>query len=137
MKCRHVFISVLWCPLRFLLNNYGEFCLDSVHRHDIAELLLKVALNFIKPKQPTHLFLRGSWFIYYRVYVLFMLFVFIYVYWCPTRFIYQMLFVSFNSNTTVVTRGAGTADPSGAPEFTPSFWWGSCCSIFYFLCNVL
>ena len=37
--------------------------------------------------------------------VLFVLFVFIYVhvYWCPTRFPCQMMFVSFNSNTTGVT----------------------------------
>ena len=52
---------------------------------------------------------------------LFMLFVFIYVYWCPTRFLYQMMFVTFNSNTTGVTCGAGTAYPSGTPEFTPEF----------------
>ena len=50
-----------------------------------------------------------------------MLFVFIYVYWCPTRFLYQMMFVTFNSNTTGVTCGAGTAYPSGTPEFTPDF----------------
>ena len=27
-----------------------------------------------------------------------------------------------------------TAYPSGAPEFTPGFWWGSCCLIFSFMC---
>jgi hypothetical protein len=37
------------------------------------------------------------------------------------------MFLSFNSNTTCVTCGAGTADPSRAPEFTPvlvesAFW---------------
>ena len=42
-----------------------------------------------------------------EVHVLFMLFVFIYVYWCSTRSPYQMMFVSFNSNTRV-TSGAGT-----------------------------
>jgi hypothetical protein len=47
-----------------------------------------------------------------------MLFVFIYGYWCPTRFPYQMMFVSFNSNTTGVTRGAGSVRHSGVPEFT-------------------
>ena len=52
---------------------------------------------------------------------LFMLFVFIYAYWCPTRFPYQMMFVSFNGNTTGVTRGTGIAKPSEAPEFTPVF----------------
>jgi type III secretory pathway component EscS len=59
------------------------------------------------------------------VHVLFMLYVFIYVHWCPTRFPYQMMFVSFNSNRTGVTCGAGTANPSGAPEFI-RFLWGSC-----------
>jgi hypothetical protein len=32
-----------------------------------------------------------------------MLFVFIYLYWCPTRFLYQMMFVLFNSNTPGAT----------------------------------
>ena len=32
------------------------------------------------------------------------------------------------------TSGAGTACPSGAPGFTPGFYWGSCCSIFSFMC---
>ena len=35
---------------------------------------------------------------------------------------------------TDVTSGTGTAYPSGTPEFTPSFQWGSCYSIFSFLC---
>ena len=33
-------------------------------------------------------------------------------------------------NTTGATSGAGNAYPSGAPDFTPSFQWGSCYSIF-------
>jgi hypothetical protein len=36
------------------------------------------------------------------------------------------MLVSFNSNTTGVTSGAGTANLSRAPEFTPSFQWGTC-----------
>ena len=32
-----------------------------------------------------------------------------------------MMFVSCNKNTTGITNGAGTANPSGAPEFTPCF----------------
>jgi len=71
------------------------------------------------------------------IHVLLMLFVFINIYWCPTRFPCQMMFMSFNSNMTGVTYGAGTANPSGAPEFTPSLKWGPCCSIFRFLCSVL
>jgi hypothetical protein len=46
---------------------------------------------------------------------------FIHVYWCPTRFLYQMMFLSFNSNTTGVTFVAGTAYPSRAPGFTTVF----------------
>ena len=37
-------------------------------------------------------------------------------------------------NTMGVTSGAGTEHPSGAPEFTPDFQWGSCYSIFSFMC---
>ena len=33
--------------------------------------------------------------------------------------------------------GVGTAYPSGTPEFTIGFQWGSCYSIFSFLCSVL
>ena len=36
-------------------------------------------------------------------------------------------------NTTDVTSGAGTDNRSGAHEFTPSFQWGSCYSIFSFI----
>ena len=55
------------------------------------------------------------------LHVLSMLFVFIFVYRCLTRFSYHMVFVSFNSNTTGVTHGTGTAYPSGALSSTPDF----------------
>jgi hypothetical protein len=42
------------------------------------------------------------------LHVLFMLFVFLYAYWCPTRCLYQMRFVSFNSKTMSVTSRPGT-----------------------------
>jgi hypothetical protein len=48
-------------------------------------------------------------------------FLFIYVCWCPTRFPYHMMFVSFNSNTTGATCAAGTANHCEAHEFTPAF----------------
>jgi hypothetical protein len=38
-----------------------------------------------------------------------------------TRFPYQMMLVSFTSNTVGVTCGAGTANPSGAQEFAIGF----------------
>jgi len=50
-------------------------------------------------------------------------FISIYVYWCPTRFLYHIMFVSFNSNTTGATSWARTTYPSGASDF----YWGSCC----------
>ena len=34
---------------------------------------------------------------------------------------------------TGATCGAGSVHPSGAPEITPSFWWGSCCLFFSFI----
>jgi hypothetical protein len=43
----------------------------------------------------------------------------IYAYWYPTRLPYQMMFVSFNTNASGVTRGAGTANHAGAPDITP------------------
>jgi hypothetical protein len=52
---------------------------------------------------------------------LFMFFVFVYVYWCPTRFPYQMMFVSFSRNKTGVTSGAVTTYFSEVPEFTLGF----------------
>jgi hypothetical protein len=35
---------------------------------------------------------------------------------------------------TGATCGVGTSYQSGAPEFIPSFYWGSCYSIFSFIC---
>jgi len=64
-----------------------------------------------------------------------LLFVFIYVYWCPTRFRYHLIFISFKSNMTGTTSGEGIAYSSGVP---PQFVWGcSCCSVFCFLGRVL
>ena len=42
--------------------------------------------------------------------------------WRPSRLPYQIMFMSHNSNTTSATSGAGTANPSGAPVFTPGFY---------------
>jgi len=44
-------------------------------------------------------------------------FVFILFHWCPKRFPCQMTLGSLNINTTCDSNGAGTAYPSGAPEF--------------------
>ena len=57
-----------------------------------------------------------------------------YLYWCPTRFLYQIVSVAFSSNKTVVTSGAGTTYPSRAPEFCillfvllSFYFWPLCC----------
>ena len=54
-----------------------------------------------------------------------------------TRFTFQIMFVSFNSNTTGVTCGAGTSYPCGSYEFTLGFQQGSCCSMLSLLGSVL
>jgi len=53
--------------------------------------------------------------------VLFMSIVFVYVFWCPTRLLYQMMFVSCNSSTMGATCGEETANPCEAHEFIPAF----------------
>ena len=58
--------------------------------------------------------------------VIFMLVVCIYVYWCPTRFLYQIIFMSLNSNMTGVTGGAGTSNPFRAHEFTRNLFLCGC-----------
>jgi len=61
----------------------------------------------------SHLLCCESWFIY--------VICIIYVYWCPTLFPYQMMFVSFKSNAIDVTCGTWTANPFGAPQYTRIF----------------
>ena len=60
-------------------------------------------------------------FVLKGIHVLFMLFVFIYVFWCQTRYQYQMAVVWFNNNATGITNGEGITYPSGAPAYTPVF----------------
>jgi hypothetical protein len=58
-------------------------------------------------------------------------------YYIMQNIILFILFASFNSKTTGVRCGAGTANPSRTPEYTPRFLRGWCCSVFSFLCNIL
>ena len=51
----------------------------------------------------------------------FMLFVFICLYWCPTRFPYQMTYMLFKSSTKGGTSGAGNASFSQANDLIPIF----------------
>jgi hypothetical protein len=68
-----------------------------------------------------------------------MLFLLIYLYWCPTRFQYQMMFLLYYRKTKTVTSitDISYSPPPGAPEFTPYSLYCSYCSIFCFLCSVL
>jgi hypothetical protein len=50
-----------------------------------------------------------------------MLFVFICLYWCPTRFPYQMTYMLFKSSTKGGTSGAGNVSFSQANDFIPIF----------------
>jgi len=69
-------------------------------------------------------------FVLSGVHVLFMLFVFIYVGWCPMWFPCQMMLLSFNfiSNKTGFTSRSRTAYPSSfwSTYVHPGFYWGSC-----------
>ena len=69
--------------------------------------------------------------------ILSMLFVFIYIYLCPTRFLSQMRFVSFNSNKTGVMCGAGTATLPEHMSSPPPFSGVRVAQSSVFLCNVL
>jgi hypothetical protein len=48
----------------------------------------------------------------------YLLSVFIYVYWCQTPFLYQIICMSFNSNTTGVTNRTGIVYSYKTTEFT-------------------
>jgi hypothetical protein len=63
-----------------------------------------------------------------------MLFLLIYLYWCPTRFQYQMMFLLYYRKTKTVTSitDISYSPPPGAPEFTPCSLYSSYCSIFVF-----
>ena len=53
--------------------------------------------------------------------------------WFPNN----MMFLSFISDTTSATSKAGAAYPSGAPELSSGFSYGSSCLIFNLLCSIL
>ena len=58
---------------------------------------------------------------------------------CRRHFLVLSSFTTYHRvcnsiNTTGATSGAGTAYPSGASTFIPGFYWGSCYSIFSFMC---
>jgi hypothetical protein len=71
----------LWCALRYHRRKYTSF----------SSLL---SLSFCRMG-------GGGWWVIYVI-------VFIYVYWCQTRFLYQIVVLLFNSNTICSSSGTGT-----------------------------
>ena len=53
---------------------------------------------------------------------------------CNANSLLLFLLVTQKQKVLESTSGAGTAYPPGAPEFTPDIQWGSCYSIFSFIC---
>ena len=99
-----------------LLVELVLFMLTRVYMSSSFGSVLWCPLRF-PPKTDTRFMCRC----FVGVLVLIKSIVCIYVCWCPTQFVYHMMFVSFNSNTTGATGGAGTANPWEAHEFTPAF----------------
>jgi hypothetical protein len=56
-------------------------------------------------------------------FMLYFCYFYFYVYWCPTRYQYNIIFASFNSNTTSATDGTWTIYHSGAPEVPSVLSW--------------
>jgi hypothetical protein len=80
-------------------------------------MFYKILPRKLKIEQHVHHLKLCKW----GCHVLSMLFVFIYAYWRPTQFPYQMMFVSLNLSTTGVSSRTGISYPSGTSEFTPGF----------------
>jgi hypothetical protein len=112
-----LFISLSSLLLFICLSWFVLFCVVKITRLHAFSSMLWCPLRF--PRKNVH--------------VLFMFFWVLFTYIGVQRDC-QMILVSFSSNTTGVTSGAGTANSSGAPEFTLGFKWGPCYSIFSFIC---
>jgi hypothetical protein len=107
----------------FILFNYMSSCFQLNIVNDF-----RVVFNLLS-------------FVLSEVHVLLMLFVFIYVYWCPTRFPYQMMYVLIYNCTASVTRGVVNDNPSGEHEFISvspklSFSLVSFCPFYFIHCIV-
>ena len=119
--------------LLHILVLFGLFIWHLVKLHVFAFLVPRgeVRYDFLVN---TMLSMSSSSFVLSWVRALLMLYVFIYAYWCPTRSPYQIMFVSLNTNMTGVTSWAGTASPSGAPEFIQCFVEFALLNLFFVFC---
>jgi hypothetical protein len=77
-------------------------------------LLVEETVRFPRKNVLTPNCFRGLCFIY-------VICIYLYIYWCLTRFPYQMMFESFNNNTMGFTSGAEIAYTSGARKFRKPF----------------
>ena len=95
-------------------------CLGGVPVYHVAKShVVTLFVRVVSSKNDVRFVLTPTCFV--GIHVFCMLFVFIYVYWCSTRFLYLMMYVSLYSNTMSGTCGAETANTSGAPVLTPGF----------------
>lgn len=118
-----------WACLRILVGFMLFICPTCLH---FLISVLWCPLLFPSKKRCSvrlyyHLCCIGSSFIY----VIYLLF------WSPRRFPYHIMFTPFNSNTTTTTSRAGTTYHNKVHQFTPAVLWGSCFSLFCFLCRVM
>ena len=121
-----------------LLGKYIHVVVDSQCTQPISGIYIYKSLKIVIPKRQKIEFDGFRLFILcvsyeFTTYMFYKRILLIQVYWCPTRFqyMYQKMSMSFNSNKTGITRGAGTTD------LFRSTLWVSCCSNFSFLCNIL
>ena len=125
--CRGLFL-VQWVELRWEVI----VRLVDVDHHCLNSLLVDVNLNnwYIMLDSPSMWYFSAKSILKNKSSIVYIY----YLYWCPTRFSYQIVSVAFSSNKTVVTSGAGTAHPSRAPEFCillfvllSFYFWPLCC----------
>ena len=100
----------------FNVVNHCSFC--SITCLHVFSSVLWCQLRFLRKKKFSFVFTA---LVLYGVHIIIMLIVFIYTYWCTTRFKYQMMFKSFNSNSTGVTSGSVTANSIGTSDIIPGF----------------
>ena len=102
--------------------------------HELAPFSMPWCPIRFPPKNDVRFILTPSCFLGYSCFIYVLN---IYLRILGVKHDFHEMFDSRNCNRIGVICRAGTASRPGAPEFTPGFWWGSCYSIFSFLCSVL
>jgi hypothetical protein len=98
-----------YCSRRYYNIRFSRLCLSmyglSIDQYWVVCSRPKVRNDF---RVKTMMCSSLLHFLSFRLNVLLMLYVYIYVFWCATRFPCLIIFVSFSSNMTGVTFGAWT-----------------------------